>query len=94
MRLELQTRQFLNLCVARARAFERQRLAVETSDMLDQLIAEKNQLRAQIVATERHFMAEVAELHARLSAAQEKLRTLELIDMFARVERDWSRPLH
>ena len=94
MQLESEQRRLLNICVARARAHERQRLAAETSDLLDQFIVEKNKLRAQIAATEARFMAEVAELHARLSAAQAELRKLHLIDMFASTERDWSRPLH
>ena len=79
MRLEPQTRQYLNLCVARARAFERQQLAAEAEAM-----------RAEIAAARDAFFAEMAKIKADMLAPFFAMQAeLERIRKEAALLREW-----
>jgi len=94
MQLDYGQRQLVQRSIVHAVARERRRAAVETSDLLDQVIAEKNRMRAELAEMQHWFESEIAALRTQLHAAEDKLRTVELLDMFAKMERDCSTTLH
>lgn len=63
------------------------------SDLLDQVIAEKNRMHEKLTETRHWFDSQIAALRAELRAAHAELHKLRLINMFADVQRDWGKPL-
>jgi len=71
MQLEPQTRQFLNLCVARARAYERQQLAAEAEALRAEIAAERDAMHAKLAELKASIIGEYVEMRDELATLRE-----------------------
>ena len=99
MQLEPQHRQFLNMCVARARAFERQQFAAEIkalrAEMQERLTAVHRQLAA--ACEEAAMLREYYEAHRAHIVAKRELAEVQrrhAIERAMEAVRDPAMPLH
>jgi|SRR5262245_13868193 len=88
MQLEPQTRQFLNLCVARARAHERQRLTAEAEALRAEIAAERDAMYAKLAELKASIIGEYVEMREQLAATQAELTKLRMLNAKAQQERE------
>lgn len=74
--LEFEQRQFLNACVAKARAFERQQFAAAAEQLRSEFAAEAAQLRAEMQEQVKTLHRALAAVHRKLADAIEESRLL------------------
>jgi len=88
MRLEFQQRQFVNQCVARARAFERQQLAAEVEALRAEIAAERDAFYAEMARVKAELLMPFFALQDELKCARDELLKLRMLHAQAQQERE------